>query len=46
VNLAGTELEAGAVEREDAREALADVGHLDQKITHGGYPFEDLRLPG
>ena len=34
VDLAGPELEPCAVERVHAREALGDVGHLDQEIAH------------
>ena len=42
----GLEIETAAVKRVHTREALADVGHLDQQITHDGFPFEAFRLPG
>src|SRR5450759_1341155 len=37
VDLTGTELEAAVVERVNAREALADAGHLDQELSHRGF---------
>ena len=46
VDLAGAQLEARVLERLDAREALGDVGHLDQEIAHHGSSAEPLAMAG
>ena len=46
VDLTGTELEAAVVERVNAREALADAGHLDQKLSHRGFSLGSRALVG
>src|SRR5450759_299442 len=46
MDLPGQEVEARILERVDAREALADAGHLDQELNHRGFSLRSRGRDG